>query len=87
MNALSPLLSRDDLFESEFEEDEVVEETDPVVAVTRDAVTGYVSIVLNERARKALNAVMNCIDDDCLSDRYDHSWDAEQVIERLRTAL
>ncbi|MBT0768804.1 hypothetical protein KIH74_07695 [Kineosporia sp. J2-2] len=87
MNALSPLLSRDDLFESEFEEEEVAEETEPVVAVTRDPKTGYVSVVLNERARQALTAVMKCIDDDCLSENYDYSWDAEQVLARLRAAL
>ncbi len=87
MNALSPLLSRDDLFESEFEEEDVLEESEPVVAVTRDAQTGYVSVVLNERAHKALAAVMNCIDDDCLNDKYDYAWDAEQVMARLRAAL
>ncbi|GLY19460.1 hypothetical protein LWF15_24595 [Kineosporia rhizophila] len=87
MNALSPLLSRDDLFESEFEEDQVFEESEPVIAVTRDPETGYVSVVLNERASRALTAVMNCIDDDCLSEKYDYSWDAEQVLARLRAAL
>lgn len=87
MNALSPMLSRDDLFETDFEEEEVTEESDPVVAVTRDAQTGYVSVVLNERARKALTAVLNCIDDDCMNDKYDYSWDTEQVLARLRAAL
>ena len=87
MNALSPLLSRDDLFESEFEEDQVFEESEPVISVTRDAETGYVSVILNERASRALTAVMNCIDDDSLTEKYDHSWDTELVLARLRAAL
>ncbi|GLY28745.1 hypothetical protein [Kineosporia sp. NBRC 101731] len=87
MNALSPMLSRDDLFESEFEDEDVAEESEPIVAVTRDAETGYVSVVLNERARQALSAVMKCIDDDCLSENYDYSWDAERVLASLRSAL
>lgn len=87
MNALSPLLSREDLFESDFEDEEITEESDPVVAVTRDAETGYISVVLNDRARKALSAMLNCIDDDCLTEKYDYAWDAEQVLARLRAAL
>ncbi|GAB3256829.1 hypothetical protein [Kineosporia babensis] len=87
MNALSPLLTRDDLFEGEFEEEEVLEESEPFVAVTRDSETGYVSVVLNERARQALSAVVNCIDDDGLNEKYDHAWDAEHVLARLRAAL
>lgn len=87
MNALSPLLSPEDLLELDFEEEEITEETDPVVAVTRDAETGYVSVVLNDRARKALTAVLNCIDDDCLNEKYDYAWDTEQVLARLRAAL
>lgn len=81
------MLSREDLFESEFEEEDVLEETEPVVAVTRDQQTGYVSVVLNDRARQALTAVLSCIDDDCLTDKYGYSWDAEQVLARLRAAL
>lgn len=87
MNALSPLLSGDDLFEGEFEDEEVFEESEPVVAVTRDPETGYVSVVLNERARQALSSVMTCIENDGLSENYDHAWDTEQVLDRLRVGL
>jgi len=87
VNALSPLLTRDDLFEGEFEDEEVVEESEPVVAVTRDPQTGYVSVVLNERARQALSSVMDCIEKDGLSENYDHAWDSEQVLDRLRAGL